>query len=380
MSINKPPSLIVHIIYELGTGGLENGLVNIINRMPSERYRHVIICLTHATDFSNRITAPDVNVIELHKQSGHDLSVYWRLQKIIWKLKPDIVHTRNLAALEMQALTILTLGTKRIHGEHGRDIYDLDGKNKRYNQFRKLMSLFVHQYTVVSKDLENWLNQTVNIPGKKIKQIYNGVDLSRFYPAKIKKLDLLPKSLRVDDAIILGTVGRIAEVKDQSTLLKAFNILLKENAQLSGRLRLIIIGEGPLYNSLADEVSSLGLVDKVWMPGDRSDIPELLRLMDTFILPSLNEGISNSILEAMATGLPVVATNIGGNPELVDEETGCLVTVGDFNGLASVLNDLVSNQEKMRAMGLAGLEKIQSEFDWDRTVANYLEIYDDLVR
>lgn len=380
MTIKNKSSLVAHIIYELGTGGLENGLVNIINRMPSERYQHVIICLTHATDFSNRIMAPNVTVIELNKKSGHDFSVYWRLQKIIWKLNPDIVHTRNLAALEMQALTILTLGTKRVHGEHGRDIYDLDGKNKRYNQFRKFMSLFVHQYTVVSKDLEKWLNTTVNIPSNKIKQIYNGVDVSKFHPAKLKTLQLLPDNHHVEGAIIVGTVGRIAEVKDQSTLLKAFNVLIKNNPQLSHRLRLIIIGDGPLYNLLRDEVSSLNLVDNVWLPGDRNDIPELLRLMDIFVLPSLNEGISNSVLEAMATGLPVIATKVGGNPELVDEKTGCLVTVGDYNGLASALNDLVNDQEKMNAMGSAGFEKIQNKFDWDRTVANYLKIYDELLR
>ncbi|MGY8870326.1 MAG: TIGR03088 family PEP-CTERM/XrtA system glycosyltransferase [Pseudomonadales bacterium] len=377
---NKPP-LIVHIIYALGTGGLENGLVNIINRMPPERYKHVIICLTHATDFAKRITAPDVKVIELHKREGHDLGVYWRLQKLLWQLKPDLVHTRNLAALEMQALTLLLPGVKRVHGEHGRDIYDLHGQNKKYNRLRKVMSYVIHRYIAVSKDLENWLLTTVNIPREKVEQLYNGVDLTRFIQLDDSvKTDVLPPEL-AKDYLIIGTVGRIAAVKDQLTLLKAFDLLVKSDSDISDKLRLVIVGDGPLFAALKEQVHDLGLDEKVWLAGDRKDIPALLRSMDIFVLPSLGEGISNTVLEAMATGLPVIATRVGGNPELVDDQnTGVLVPVGNSEELARVLLDIVNDKDKLSAMGAAGLAKVQKQFHWDITVANYLAVYDELLK
>ena len=377
---NKPP-LIVHIIYALGTGGLENGLVNIINRMPPERYKHVIICLTHATDFAKRITAPDVKVIELHKREGHDLGVYWRLQKLLWQLKPDLVHTRNLAALEMQALTLLLPGVKRVHGEHGRDIYDLHGQNKKYNRLRKVMSYVIHRYIAVSKDLENWLLTTVNIPREKVEQLYNGVDLTRFIQLDDSvKTDVLPPEL-AKDYLIIGTVGRIAAVKDQLTLLKAFDLLVKSDSDISDKLRLLIVGDGPLFAALKEQVHDLGLDEKVWLAGDRKDIPALLRSMDIFVLPSLGEGISNTVLEAMATGLPVIATRVGGNPELVDDQnTGVLVPVGNSEELARVLLDIVNDKDKLSAMGAAGLAKVQKQFHWDITVANYLAVYDELLK
>ena len=380
MKTNKPP-LIAHIIYALGTGGLENGLVNIINRMPTDKYRHVIICLTHATDFAKRITAPNVIVIELHKREGHDLGVYWRLQKLLWTLKPNIVHTRNLAALEMQALTLLLPGVKRVHGEHGRDIYDLHGQNKKYNRLRKVMSYVVHRYIAVSQDLENWLLTTVNIPREKVQQLYNGVDLTRFNQLDDTiKTDVLPPEF-AKGCLVIGTVGRVAAVKDQLTLLKAFDILVKCDSDISDKLRLVIVGDGPLFTALKEQVSALGLEDKIWLAGDRKDIPDLLRSMDIFVLPSLGEGISNTVLEAMATGLPVVATRVGGNPELIeDHHTGILVPVGNSEEMAQVLLDIVNDKSKLSAMGAAGLAKVQRQFHWDITVANYLAVYDGLLK
>ncbi|SFF95189.1 TIGR03088 family PEP-CTERM/XrtA system glycosyltransferase [Neptunomonas qingdaonensis] len=382
MAIGKRPALVVHIIYALGTGGLENGLVNIINRMPADRYRHVIICLTHATDFASRIAAPDVSVIELNKKEGHDLGVYWRLQKLLWKLKPDIVHTRNLAALEMQVLTLILPGVKRVHGEHGRDIYDLHGQNKKYNRLRKMMSCLIHRYIAVSQDLEGWLLETVKVPKKKIRQLYNGVDLTRFHQSfGDTGKDILPPKFADEDCLIIGTVGRVAAVKDQVSLINAFNVLVKKEISKSDKLRLVIVGDGPLYQTLKERVSLLGLESKVWLSGDRKDIPDLLRTMNIFVLPSLGEGISNTVLEAMATGLPIVATRVGGNPELVDDNrTGCLVPVGDVDELAKVLQGLIDAPEELSAMGTAGLEKVNNQFDWDVTVTNYLAVYDELLQ
>lgn len=372
--------LVVHIIYALGTGGLENGLVNIINRSPADRYRHVIVCLTGATNFSKRITVPGVEVIQLNKKPGQDWSVYFRLLKTLFSLRPDIVHTRNLASLEMQALTLLLPGVKRVHGEHGRDIYDLDGTNKKYNLLRKILRPFIHRYIAVSKDLERWLKGTINVPDAKLRQIYNGVDSEKFHLRQQSKTDITSDDFLQHASIIVGTVGRIAEVKNQKLLVDGIRFLIQKRPELKACLRLVLVGDGPLYSSLKDYVTDIGLSDLVWMTGDRDDVPELMQLMDIFVLPSLAEGISNTVLEAMATGLPVIATNVGGNPELISEgENGRLVKVGDEQGLAEAIGELVDNPGLRAEMGKKGMDQVKSIFNWQRAVSEYLGVYDELL-
>jgi sugar transferase (PEP-CTERM/EpsH1 system associated) len=381
---------VVHIIYALGTGGLENGLVNIINRSPVGRYRHTIVCLTDATDFSKRITAPDVDVIELHKKPGQDWGLYGQLLKTLRQLSPDIVHTRNLASLEMQVVTLFLPGVKRVHGEHGRDMQDLDGTNKKYNLLRKALRPFIHRYIAVSEDLRGWLSRTIHVPEVKLRQIYNGVDTEKFQarqtvqvgdPTKTMEQQVLtPEGFLSSDTVVVGTVGRLAEVKNQRLLIMAIKCLMVARPELSHKVRLVMVGDGPLYSALQKEVLELGLSDVVWMPGDRDDVPQLMQLMDVFVLPSLAEGISNTVLEAMATGLPIVATKVGGNPELVvDGENGRLVSVGDEQKLAEVLAELIDNPNIRIQMGQNGLKRVTSTFNWQRTVSEYLGIYDELL-
>ena len=181
-SVEAAGPLIAHVIFRLDFGGLENGLVNLVNRIPDTRYRHAIICLTAAEAFAGRLTAPDVEVIELHKRPGHDPAVYLRLWRTLRRLRPAIVHTRNLAALETQVLGLLFPGCKRVHGEHGRDVSDLDGSNRRYQWLRRLLSPLIHRYIAVSRDLARWLVSSVRIAPGKVTRIYNGVDHSRFTP------------------------------------------------------------------------------------------------------------------------------------------------------------------------------------------------------
>lgn len=404
------PPKIVHIIYALGTGGLENGLVNIINHSPADQYRHVIICLTDATDFAKRITASGVEVIQLHKKPGQDWGLYIRLLKTLFSLQPNIVHTRNLASLEMQVLTLLLPGVKRVHGEHGRDMQDLDGTNKKYNFLRKVLRLFIHRYIAVSQDLEYWLRHTIKVPEKKLQQIYNGVDSDKFHPyllgaeipssnssdtktshadsfyinstplEQLLQNQAIPQNFLSEGSFVVGTVGRIAEVKNQQLLIDAVKNLLDDRPELRDKLRLILVGGGPLYQSLQAHVDTIGLAGLVWMPGDREDIPQLMQLMDIFVLPSLAEGISNTVLEAMATGLPVIATNVGGNSELISEgDNGKLIAVGDVVGLARAIGDLIDQPELRKLMGQHGLNRVKLTFNWQKTVGEYLAIYDDLL-
>ncbi len=374
--------LVAHIIYALSTGGLENGLVNIINRCPPDRYRHAVICLTRADAFAARITAPGVEVIELHKREGHDLDAYRRLRRLLRAMRPAIVHSRNMAALEAQLCGVGLRGIRRVHGEHGREVGDLDGSNPRYLLLRRFMRLFIHRYITVSKDLERWLVETVGARPQCVTQVYNGVDHARFAPANVKPLALLPPPWQGQDAIVvIGTVGRLTPVKDQQLLLEALALLRQRHPEPGARARLVIVGDGPLRQALADRVDELGLAGAVWLPGDREDVPELLRAMDIFVLPSLGEGISNTVLEAMASGLPVLATAVGGNVELVTPgDNGDLFPVDDAGALVRALLPLLEDSGLRGRQGESARRGVVQRHDWDNTVAGYLAVYDDLLR
>ena len=166
--------LIVHVLYALGTGGLENGLVNIINRTPPNRYRHALVCWTGAGAFASRIVREDVPIIALGCRPGHDFSLYARLWSTLRSLHPAIVHTRNLAALEAQIPALFLRDVGRVHGEHGRDIFDIDGSNRKYNALRRIIRPIVHRYIAVSQDLAGWLEGVVGVRPTRIAQIYNG--------------------------------------------------------------------------------------------------------------------------------------------------------------------------------------------------------------
>jgi sugar transferase (PEP-CTERM/EpsH1 system associated) len=375
--MSDAPPLVVHVIYALGTGGLENGLVNLINRSPRDRYRHAIVCLTTSGDFAARLMVPNVPIVSLHKRPGHDLGVYWRMWRSLRRLRPAIMHTRNLAALEMHLVGLFVPGLRHVHGEHGRDIYDLDGSNPRYRRLRRWIAPVVDRFITVSRDLHSWLTGSVGIAGAKVRHIYNGVDHAVFSPRGEERPRVFPVGYIDEPACVVGNVGRLAEVKDQATLLRAAQTLVQARPALRARLRVVLVGDGPLAGELERLANGLGLQDLVWFAGDRSDVPALLQAMDVFVLPSLAEGISNTVLEAMAAGLPVVATRTGGNPELVEDGlTGRLFPVGDHRALAEILIGMIDEPVAARAMGLAGRARVLERFDWQRTVDEYLAVYD----
>jgi sugar transferase (PEP-CTERM/EpsH1 system associated) len=376
--VNAP--LVAHVVYSLGTGGLENGMINIINRIPPDRFRHVIICIKESGDFANRITDPGVRVIELGKREGHDLGFYWRLWKTLLQLRPAIVHTRNIAAIEAQFFVWLIPGVRGVHGEHGRDIYDVAGENRKYRMLRRILSPFIGRFIAVSKDLAQWLKEDVGISAEKIVHIYNGVDLERFAPGLRSKPVDYPREFFAEGAVVVGTVGRLAEIKDQATLLRAVNRLRDTSEELASRLRLLIVGDGPLRSDLQHLLEELSLQDLCWMAGNREDIPQLLGAMDIFALPSLGEGISNTILEAMAMGLPIIASDVGGNPELVcPGDNGLIFPAGDPGALAQAIAELCENDEQRESMALRSRARVVQEFNWESTVEAYCEVYDQLL-
>jgi sugar transferase (PEP-CTERM/EpsH1 system associated) len=370
--------LIAHVIYRLDVGGLENGLVNLINRTP--QYRHAIICMTDYTDFSRRITHPAVSLYSLDKHEGKDFGVYIRLWRLLRSLRPDIVHTRNLAALEGQLPAALAGVHGRVHGEHGWDVHDLDGSSRKYRWLRRGYRSLVQRYIPLSRELERYLRQQIKVDDAKISQIYNGVDTVRFHPAQEGREHLPTAGFAPPGAVIIGTVGRMQAVKDPLNLVRAFLRLADRDRSAGDRLRLVMIGDGPLRSKAQSLLAEQGMDHLAWLPGSRDDIPELLRGMDLFVLPSRAEGISNTILEAMASGLPVVATRVGGNGELIEEGvTGALANAGDPPALAEAIDPYLRDPLQRQRHGRAGRERVEREFSIEAMIEKYNRVYQSLL-
>jgi sugar transferase (PEP-CTERM/EpsH1 system associated) len=358
-------------------GGLENGLVNLINRMPASRYRHAIICMTYYSDFRERIENPSVEVFALNRKEGRDWSARAKLFLLIRKLKPAIVHSRGMSGLDSMLPALLNGVTARIHGEHGRDMGDLDGNNRKAQWLRRLHRPLVSHYIALSKDLESYLENKIGVPRRHITQIYNGVDSQIFRPEASGRRALPQQDFANDKSFIIGTVGRMQAVKDQINLTKAFIQLATMLPEKRNQLRLVMVGDGSLRADCQKMLNDAGLGHLAWLPGARDDVADLMCGMDLFVLPSLAEGVSNTVLEAMACGLPVIATRVGGNPELVQEGvTGSLVPPADPSALAEAMARYLKNPELAPNQGRAGRALTESRFSMESMVASYMQVYD----
>ena len=368
--------LICHLIYRLDYGGLENGVVNLINALPPERWRHKIVCLAGHSDFSKRLR-DDVEIIDCPKQPGQDPGLYLRLWKLFRTMRPAVLHTRNLSTLEAQAAGWLAGVPVRIHGEHGHDVHDLDNRKRRYRLMRKVFVPLVTQFITVSRLLEDYLLADIHVPRAKVTRICNGVDTRRFKPQRDPARSVLSAAPFVADGrLVFGTIGRMQAVKDQLTLARAFSVLLRTRPDLRTRVALVMIGDGPLREQALALLREAGCADLAWLPGTRGDTPALLNAFDVFVLPSLAEGISNTILEAMATGLPVVATEVGGNPELVvPGETGTLVPREDPTALAAALAAYVEDPGALARHGAQARARACRELSLEHMIERYDGVY-----
>ncbi|HKW81420.1 MAG TPA: TIGR03088 family PEP-CTERM/XrtA system glycosyltransferase [Casimicrobiaceae bacterium] len=381
--MNTPAPLIVHVVYRFAVGGLENGVVNLINRLPQESWRHAVLSLTDIDPgFAARIVRRDVHGVALGKGPGHALSLYPAIVALLRKWKPAIVHTRNLAALEATVPAWLAGVPARLHGEHGRDVGDLDGSSRRYQRLRRMFRPFVTRYIALSPDLERYLYQRIGVPRAKIEQIYNGVDTERFVPAAGgRRVPIEGCPFRGERLWLVGTVGRMETVKDQTNLARAFVAALRAHPEAGTRLRLVLVGDGKLRREVEAILHAARVRELAWFAGERADVVPLLRGLDCFVLPSLAEGVSNTILEAMACGLPVVATRVGANADLVEENvTGRTVAAGDSHALARAIGAYFEAPETARQHGRQARERVMRRFSLERMVAEYERVYAGLLR
>jgi sugar transferase (PEP-CTERM/EpsH1 system associated) len=368
--------LVIHVVNRFAVGGLENGVVNLINRLPREAWRHMVVALTDIDPaFASRVTREDVQMLALHKQPGHPWGLYPALYRLFRRERPAIVHSRNLAALDATIPAWAAGVPVRLHGEHGRDFADPDGRNVRRQWLRRAYRPFVTRYIALSPDLEHYLVGPVGIPPQRVEQICNGVDTVRFRPAAARAP--IPGCPFVDpEQWLVGTVGRLDAVKDQGNLAAAFVTAVQRSPEARRHLRLVVVGEGPVRADVEAILQAAGVRNLAWLAGERHDIPAILQGLDCFVLPSLAEGVSNTVLEAMATGLPVVATRVGANPDLVAEGvTGRLVAAADSDALAEAILTLFADRRQALDFGRAGRLRVEQRFSLDRMVERYHRTY-----
>jgi sugar transferase (PEP-CTERM/EpsH1 system associated) len=368
---------IVHIVHRFDTGGMENGMVNLFNSLSPERFRHTVVALTDYSDFRQRITAQPVAFHALHRAPGNGLGWTLRLWKLLRQLKPDLVHTRNLAALEAQFVAAAAGICATVHGEHGRDVFDLYGQNWKYNLLRRAAQPLVSNYIAVSRDLETWLRLTIGVPPRKLHQIYNGVDSTAFHPRAGGRPDVLPSGFADASSVIFGSVGRMVEVKDYPAFTRAFIQMVQQQPERADRARLVIVGEGAARATCQSLLQQAGLAHLAWLPGERHDIAAIMQALDVFVLPSKNEGISNTILEALASGLPVIATAVGGNVELVDTAVnGMLVQPGNVADMAQALLGYLAHPAWMAEQGRQARRMAEQRYSIQAMAEAYAVVYE----
>jgi sugar transferase (PEP-CTERM/EpsH1 system associated) len=359
------PVRVMHVLFSLRTGGTELGVVKLANALDRSRVVSAICSCKPADAVKSRLRS-DVKLFEFDRRDGNDPMFVARLARLFRRERPDVVHTHSWGTLCEGLVAARLAGVRRVvHGEHG--TMETRGHNLRV---QRLAWGWTDGVLSVSSRLAERLSAQVGYPLDSIKVIRNGIDTARFRP---DKRDAARHSFGLGPRdVVIGTAGRLVPVKDHATLLNALALLKSQGVAF----RAIIAGDGPLRATLAALAGSTGLAHAVDFLGERGDIEDVMAACDVFALSSTSEGLSNTIMEAMATGLPVVATDVGGTEELVEDgRTGLLVPPSDPAAFAAALADLAKDEAKRHSMGLAGRQRMERDYSLDRMIHAYEELY-----
>jgi sugar transferase (PEP-CTERM/EpsH1 system associated) len=355
-----------HVVLSLRPGGLENGVVNLINRLDPNEFKSSVCCLKEAGEFALRLENERTCVFEMGWSGGNDLRLLFRMVSLFRRTKPDIVHTRNAEAFFYGFLAAKIAGVRTIvHSEHGRTF---DDRGIRFLA-QRVLSRYTAAIGSVSEQLKRDLTSHIGIPAERIDVLHNGVDFDRFSNSTANASLRNQLHFSPDD-LVIGSVGRLAPVKNYPLLLRAVASLDHD------RVRLLLVGDGPERSRLEELARSLGVETRVRFLGHREDIPDLLGIMDAFVLPSFSEGMSNTLLEAMASGVACIASNVGGNSEIVRHGLdGLLFASGDEAALHSALSRLVDDAGMRSGMAAAGRARVAGEFSMEAMVERYESMY-----
>lgn len=356
---------VMHLMLSLEIGGMENGVVNILRHIRKDIFKNYVCCLERIGALAERIKGCNVSINNMSKKPGFSLSLILKLAKLLRREKIDILHTHCWATLVYGFAAAKIARTPIvIHGEHG--IFNLD-----YTRRRKLYTMIINnidQILTVSESLKTEIISTIKISNSNVRSIINGVDTDKFSPGDSETIKKKFGFQKTD--IIIGSVGRLEKIKNYNALIKC--IAMFDEPSIKG----LLIGDGPARSELEGLVKDLGIEDRFFFLGKRTDVNKGMLIFDVFVSSSLSEGLSNTILEAMASGIPVVATNVGGNPEIVYEgETGYLVNPNNLEAMKSALERLINDKKFSKSIGQKARELVVRECSLHKMVSEYEDVY-----
>ena len=364
---------VLHVISYMGRGGAEMGILKLIAGL-GENFEHRI-CTTRGFDAD--FVQSQFSEEKMYAAGSSDLKLQFplfRLARVMRQYRPHIVHTRNWGAIEAVAAAKLAGIPVVIHSEHGYEVDMFAGLPMRQRLFRRAAYAMADAMFAVTRELRDFHARQAWIQPERIGVMYNGVDTQRFAPCRESRIAMRKELGWSENSFVAGAVGRLVPIKDHQTLLKAAAALSKSGIDV----RVLLVGSGPERERLQSLATS-SLEGRVCFAGDSSRVPELLNAMDAFVLPSLNEGMSNTLLEAMACGLPALATNVGGNPEIIENNVnGCLFTPGDTAWLADKLTLLMRDPALIHQLGTAARNRAIESFSLGRMLDTYRNFYLDL--
>ncbi len=364
---------VLQVVNSLGVGGTEYGVLKIMTHLNGAMFEQRICAMRGVDQALPELPALAGGVFVAGEKNGKWQFPLFRLARIMRAFRPHIVHSRNWGAVEAIPAARLAGVPVAIHSEHGYELEMLSGLPARHRVLRRGLYALADAVFAVTRELRDFHARQAWVSPDKIRVLYNGVDTQRFSPRADVRRRLRKERGIPAGSFLIGSVGRMVPIKDYGTLLRAAEILIRGGLDV----RVLLVGSGAELAGLQRYAGgSTELAGRVWFTGAVHNVPELLNAMDAYVLPSICEGMSNTLLEAMASGLPVVATRVGGNPEVVEENrAGRLFSPRDADGLARCLLPLVRNKELRNGLGAAARRRAVERFSLERMLQEYQNLY-----
>lgn len=343
----------------------------IVNRLAGALDRshfRSVACLPRPGWLKDQLERQGIDAHVLKMNGMFSLEWVRRACHLVRRERVSLIHAHEFDAITHGSLVAKLVGIPCVATVHGKNYY----WERRRRRLAYRVASRIATMVAVSEDLKRFITGTVGVPAERIKVIYNGQEILPSIGPKEKARLRGEFGLEENEAVV-GVVGSLYPVKGHEYLLAAVPQVLKSHPQT----KFLIVGRGDLEASLEEAVKRVGLEKQVRFLGFREDVSALLSLMDVFALSSLSEGLSMALLEAMAAGRPVVATNVGGNPELVtDGETGFLVPPRDADALAAKICLLLGDKSRSRRVGENGRIRVNQYFSFQAMVDKYQELYE----
>lgn len=363
---------IMHTVISLEVGGLEKIVCDMVSGFDKELFNVEVCCFSTLGELAEKLMDDGINVTLLQITTKHYDPFYpLRLGRFLREKKVDVLHMHSGTFFLGVQAGFLARTPAMIYTDHGRHLVD----PKRLILMNRLSAIFVDKIVAVSRELEEYLANVVKLPRRKISTIINGIDTEKFSP-RPKSASLLREFGISENTKIIGTVGRLAEVKDQSSMIEAFEVVGRHYSDSV----LMLVGDGPLKSELQQFAADKNLEGKVIFTGTRSDVPELLNLFDVYLLTSLSEGTSVSLLEAMASGVPPVVTDVGGNPSVVSNGiNGFIVKPKDTVNMSKNIINLLENVKLCETVINNAIITVRQNYSSNNMLDRYASIYREMI-